>query len=86
MLPITLFWKPQEAVARVDLTAVMEIAGHASLKTTQKYLHSRNERKQKAVDKLSEFGRYLPSTFAPRLVERPVSGRIINLRGRSSVG
>ena len=64
--------------SRVDLTTVMQIAGHASLKTTQKYLHSSDERKQKAVDKLSEFGRYLPTALAPHLVEMPVSGRIIN--------
>jgi integrase len=59
-----------------DLETVRAIAGHASLRTTQRYLHSNDKLKQQAVEKLSEFGRYLPTAPENPLPENPVSVRI----------
>jgi integrase len=47
----------------VDLATIKEIAGHSSIQTTQRYLHSNNKLKRQAVGKLSEFGNYLPSAL-----------------------
>lgn len=44
----------------VDLATIKEIAGHSSIQTTQRYLHSNNKLKRQAVGKLSEFADYLP--------------------------
>jgi len=38
----------------VDIRTVQVIAGHASLKTTQRYLHSSDKAQQAAVEKLSD--------------------------------
>ena len=46
-----------------DIETVRDLAGHASLKTTQRYLHSNNRRKKIAVEKLAgDFECYLPNT------------------------
>ena len=46
-----------------DLRTVKDIAGHSSLKTTQRYLHSSDKLQQQAVERLSgQFGRYMPTT------------------------
>ena len=47
-----------------DLRTVKDIAGHSSLKTTQRYLHSSDKLKQAAVERLSsgDFG----ATFTTR--------------------
>jgi integrase len=58
-----------------DIETVRDLAGHASLKTTQRYLHSNNRRKKQAIEKLAgNFGSYMPSTaeeslehIAPRI-------------------
>jgi integrase len=43
-----------------DIRTVKDIAGHSSLKTTQRYLHSSDKIQQQAVEKLSGgFGRYI---------------------------
>jgi len=45
-----------------DLQTVKKIAGHASLNTTQRYLHSNDKQQRHAVETLAgSFGRYLPS-------------------------
>jgi integrase len=50
-----------------DIETVREIAGHASLKTTQRYLHSNDRRKKLAVEKLAgDFGRYMPNRTKTR--------------------
>jgi integrase len=55
-----------------DIETVREIAGHASLKTTQRYLHSNDRRKKQAVEKLAgNFGSYMPDTTDEPLVQRP---------------
>ncbi len=43
--------------AGVDVRTVQAIAGHASLRTTQRYLHSSDEAKKAAVEKLDMIGR-----------------------------
>jgi integrase len=46
----------------IELQTVQKILGHASLSTTQRYLHSSDKQKQRAVDTLAgSFGLYLPS-------------------------
>jgi hypothetical protein len=48
---------------------VRDLAGHASIKTTQRYLHSNDRRKKKAIEKLAgNFGIYMPET-AEELLE-----------------
>jgi len=45
-----------------DIETVRDLAGHASIKTTQRYLHSNDRRKKKAIEKLAgDFGRYMPT-------------------------
>jgi integrase len=45
-----------------DIETVRDLAGHASLKTTQRYLHSNDRRKKIAVEKLvGDFECYLPN-------------------------
>jgi integrase len=46
-----------------DIKTVRDIAGHASIKTTERYLHSDDRRRKQAVEKLAgDFGRYMPCT------------------------
>jgi integrase len=46
-----------------DIETVRDLAGHASLKTTQRYLHSNDRRKKQAIEKLARnFGSYMPDT------------------------
>ena len=53
--------------AGVDLETVRKLMGHASLTTTQRYLHSNDQQQRRAVDTLAgSFGRYLPT--APDVV------------------
>jgi integrase len=60
----------------VDLRTVKDIAGHASLKTTQRYLHSSDTIQQAAVEKLSDFGRYMPTTTKEELEQIPATATI----------
>lgn len=60
----------------VDIRTVQNIAGHVSVKTTQRYLHSNDKIQQAAVDKLSEFGRYMPTTTKEELEEIPATATI----------
>ena len=60
----------------VDVRTVQEIAGHASVKTTQRYLHSNDKIQQAAVEKLSEFGRYMPTTSKEELENIPATATI----------
>lgn len=60
----------------VDLRTVKDIAGHASLKTTQRYLHSNDKIQQAAVDTLTDFGRYLPTTTKEELEQIPATATI----------
>jgi integrase len=46
-------WKEAKLAPK---NTVKEIAGHASLKTTERYLHSNSKIQQAAVGKLSNFG------------------------------
>jgi hypothetical protein len=55
---------------------VKDIAGHASLKTTQRYLHSSDKIQGSAVEKLSDFGRYLPTTTKEELEQIPATATI----------
>lgn len=49
-----------------DLETVRDLAGHASLKTTQRYLHSNDRRKKQAIEKLAgNFGSYVPTATEP---------------------
>jgi integrase len=59
-----------------DLRTVKDIAGHASLKTTQRYLHSNDKIQQAAVENLSDFGRYLPTTSKEELEQIPATATI----------
>lgn len=60
-----------------DLRTVKNIAGHSSLKTTERYLHSSDKLQQAAVEKLSgDFGRYLPTIAPSTLEEIPVTATI----------
>jgi integrase len=46
-----------------DIETVRDLAGHASLKTTQRYLHSNDRRKKQAIEKLTgNLGSYVPNT------------------------
>jgi hypothetical protein len=54
------------------------IVGHASLKTTERYLHSSDKLKQAAVETLSSFGRYLRSAAEESVGENAASGNRIN--------
>ena len=60
----------------VDIRTVQVIAGHASLKTTQRYLHSSDKAQQAAVEKLSDSGRYLPTTTKEELEQIPATATI----------
>jgi integrase len=60
----------------VDPRTVQKIARHASLKTTERYLHSNDKIQQAAVDKLSDFGRYLPTTAKEELEQIPATATI----------
>jgi integrase len=60
----------------VDIRTVQVIAGHASLKTTQRYLHSSDRAQQAAVEKLSDSGRYLPTTTKDELERTPANATI----------
>jgi integrase len=60
----------------VDIRTVQKIAGHASLKTTQRYLHSNDKIQQAAVDKLSDFGRYLPTMTEDEFEKIPANTSI----------
>jgi integrase len=60
----------------VDIRTVQVIAGHASLKTTQRYLHSSDKAQQAAVEKLSDLGRYLPTTTKEALEQIPATATI----------
>lgn len=62
----------------VDLRTVQSILGHASLKATERYLHSSDKLKQAAVETLSSFGRCLPSAADESVGENVVSGNKIN--------
>lgn len=60
-----------------DLRTVKDIAGHSSLKTTQRYLHSSDKLQQQAVEKLSgDFGRYISTTKIDAFEQAPVSATI----------
>ena len=59
-----------------DLRTVQGIAGHASLKTTERYLHSNDRLKQEAVEKLAGNGRYTPSATEDQLAEPLVTARV----------
>jgi len=60
-----------------DIETVRELAGHASLKTTQRYLHSNDRRKKQAVEKLAgDFGRYIPSAPPESLEQLPANATI----------
>jgi len=54
----------------VDVRTVQAILGHASLKTTERYLHTNDKLKQQAVAKLGENGPCLPSAPRQRLSKR----------------
>jgi integrase len=60
----------------VDIRTVQVIAGHASLKTTQRYLHSSDKAQQAAVEKLSDSGLYLPTTTKDELERTPATATI----------
>ncbi len=60
-----------------DLRTVKDIAGHSSLKTTQRYLHSSDKLQQQAVEKLSgEFGRYISTTDSRSFEQTPANATI----------
>jgi integrase len=60
-----------------DLRTVKDIAGHSSLKTTQRYLHSSDKLQQQAVEKLSgEFGRYISTTDSASFEQSPANATI----------
>ena len=59
----------------VDLETVKTILGHASLKTTQRYLHSSDKLKQAAVEILS-LGLCLPSASEEEIAAKSVSDTI----------
>jgi integrase len=60
-----------------DLRAVKDIAGHSSLKTTQRYLHSSDKLQQQAVENLSgKFGRYISTTDFGTLEKLPATATI----------
>lgn len=61
----------------VELQTVQKILGHASLSTTQRYLHSSDKQQQCAVDTLSgDYGRYLASGAENSVAENAVPARI----------
>lgn len=60
----------------VDVRTVQNIAGHASVKTTQRYPHSRDKIQQAAVEKLSDFGHYMPTRTKEELEEIPATATI----------
>jgi integrase len=60
-----------------DIRTVRDIAGHSSLKTTQRYLHSSDKIQQQAVEKLSgDFGRYISTAGQESFEQIPVSATI----------
>jgi integrase len=60
----------------VDVRTVQDIAGHSSVKTTQRYLHSNDKIQQAAVEKLSEFGRHMPTASKDELERTPATATI----------
>jgi len=58
-----------------DVRTVQAIAGHSSLKTTQRYLHSSDRQKQAAVELLDK-GHRLPTTGVHNVSDLHVSGII----------
>ncbi len=60
-----------------DIRTVKDIAGHSSLKTTQRYLHSSDKIQQQAVETLSgDFGRYISTAVQESLEQIPVNATI----------
>lgn len=62
-----------------DINTVREIAGHTSIKTTQRYLHTSEEQKRKAMEKLESRGEiwhYIPTTDGATVVETKASRRV----------
>ena len=62
--------------AGVDVCTVQAIAGHSSLRTTQRYLHSSDQAKKAAVEKLDNLGTVPPQGSAFDGEESPASGTI----------
>jgi integrase len=62
---------------RTDIRTVKDIAGHSSLKTTQRYPHSSDKIQQQAVEKLSgDFRRYLSTAGQDSFENIPASATI----------
>jgi integrase len=60
-----------------DIRTVKDIAGHSSLKTTQRYLHSSDKIQQQAVEKLSgDFGRYISTASQESFEQIPANATI----------
>jgi Phage integrase family len=61
-------------LGRADIRTVKEIAGHSSLKTTQRYPHSSDKLQQQAIENLSgNFGRYISTSDLGALAKTPVT-------------
>lgn len=71
-----------------DLRTVKDIAGHSSLKTTQRYLHSSDKLQQAAVERLSsgDFGATFTTTPQEAVEQIPVPATIQGGCARSSGG